>query len=55
MIHTHAIAAALLTLTLGISPQIAAQSDLMGQQVAALQFHDTVLLQNTVHTPVTGT
>ena len=55
MIHTHAIAAALLTLTLGISPQIAAPSDLMGQQVAALQFHDTVLLQNTVHAPVTGT
>jgi peptidoglycan-N-acetylmuramic acid deacetylase len=55
MIHTHAIAAALLTLTLGISPQMAAPSDLMGQQVAALQFHDTVLLQNTVHTPVTGT
>lgn len=55
MIHTHAIAAALLTLTLGISPQMAAPSDLMGQQVAALQFHDTVLLQNTVHAPVTGT
>lgn len=55
MIHTHAIAAALLTLTLGISPQIAAPSDLMGQQVTALQFHDTVLLQNTVHAPVTGT
>ena len=55
MIHTHAIAAALLTLTLGISPQMAAPADLMGQQVAALQFHDTVLLQNTVHAPVTGT
>jgi peptidoglycan-N-acetylmuramic acid deacetylase len=55
MIHTHAIAAALLTLTLGISPQMAAPSDLMGQQVAALQFHDTVLLQHTVHAPVTGT
>ncbi len=55
MIHTHAIAAALLTLTLGISPQIAAPSDLMGQQVAALQFHDTVLLQNNTPSPVTGT
>lgn len=55
MIHTHAIAAALLTLTLGISPQMAAPSDLMGQQVAALQFHDTVLLQNNTPSPVTGT
>ncbi len=55
MIHTHAVAAAFLALTLGISPHPAMPSDLIGQQVAALQFHEAVLLQKTASSPVTGT
>lgn len=55
MIHTHAVAAALLALAIGISPQPATPSDIMGQQVAALQFHETVLLQEKTSSPVTGT
>ena len=55
MIHPHAVVAALLALTLSVSPQPPMPADITGQQVAALQFHEAVLLQEQSASPVTGT